>query len=84
MTRNEFVKVAENFVDFAGKTVTFKQFNPWYDLLKKPKYTKAEAELVGVGVEKGTGLPDGECLVLRWPTGHNFPVHYKYITYPGK
>jgi hypothetical protein len=82
MTKKQFIKVAENFIDFAGKTVTFKQYTPWYGLLNKPKYSKETAKLVGVGVDKGTGLPDGECLMLRWPTGHNFLIHYKFITYP--
>lgn len=84
MTRKQFKKVAENFVDFAGKTVTFKEYVPWNELLKCPKYRKSVATLAGVGVHDESGLPNGECLVLRWDTGHNFHVHYKFISYPEK
>lgn len=82
MTRKQFTAIAENFVEYAGKSVSFKMYVPWHELTGRPKYEKQTATLVGVAVSQGDCLPR-EMFVLRWDTGHKFHVHYRFIAYPG-
>ena len=85
MTRKQFAHIATNFVDFAGKEVTFKQYVPWYNLTHSKKFRTVTGKLAGVGIHDSNFPASGESLIIAFPvTEKRFPVHYKFIAYPAE
>ena len=83
MTKIQFAYIAENFMDFAGTEVSYKEYIPWHYLTKSRKYRDSTGILAGVGLHDDE-LPNGECLVLRYPNNPSKSqlVHYKFIKFP--
>ena len=72
MTKNQFLKLAENFADYARAEVSFKYWFP-----STNDYRPGKGILLGFDL----GSETCPCLIIGH-MGHRIALYYEYVDYP--